>query len=537
MTAIFLQFLSLFGLMVAVGYTAKYHRPLRTAFRTLARHKTACVLLLAIFPIALRLAMLPKLGAPEPFVHDEFSYLLAGDTFPHGRMANPPHPMWIHFETFHEQFLPTYASKYPPGQGVVLAVGQKVFGHPWAGVLISAGLLGASLTWMLQGWLPPAWALLGALIGIATLTTSTYWVDSYWGGAVAATAGCLVMGAYPRLKKKFTVGNSVLFAAGILMLANTRPYEGFVLCACACGALFAGSLKSRSFAWLIPAALVLAAGGAVMARYNDRVTGSPFTMPYLVNEKLYAVAPAFFFMPLRPVPHYNHEVLRKFWSEWDVDYYKRSMADLKMATLLKFIILWQTYVRHELLTIPVLIVPVLLTSRRARFPLALLAVFIAAILIQKGTLSHYTAPIAGTFYLVLTLALHRMYLWRPDGKPTGKLFANVVLASCAFCFAADLVNFGEGAFIGPTDFSAARRSIIAQLEKTSGGHLVLVRYAPQHNLHDEWVYNRADIDASKIVWAREMDPIQDQPLLQYYGERRVWLLEADLQPAKLSVIR
>jgi hypothetical protein len=69
--------------------------------------------------------------------------------------------------------------------------------------------------------------------------------------------------------------------------------------------------------------------------------------------------------------------------------------------------------------------------------------------------------------------------------------------------------------------------------------LVIVRYQPtsgvQHDVDHEWVYNAADIDSSKIVWARDMGDRQNQELLNYFSSRRIWQIDGDSSPPHLEL--
>src|ERR1700683_317145 len=202
----------------------------------LASRKRLAVALIFGVTLGVRLLLLPLLKVPVPAQHDEYSYLMMGDTFAHGRLANPTHPMWLSFETFHISSWPTYSSIFPPAQGMALAVGE-VLGNPWIGVLLSEGAMCAAIVWMLQAWMPARWALLGGMLAWLNLGIVSYWMNSYWGGAMAAIGGALVLGAVPRIQREQRVRDSLILGLGVAILANSRPLEGLIFCLPVAGAL------------------------------------------------------------------------------------------------------------------------------------------------------------------------------------------------------------------------------------------------------------------------------------------------------------
>src|ERR1700722_3948608 len=147
-----------------------------------ARRKKLAILISGAVPLILRAALLPWFAIPEPRVQDEFTFLLGADTLLHGRLANPSHPFWMHFESMHILVRPVYASAFPIAPALFLAAGRLLFGNTWAGVWLSGGVMCAAACWMLQGFLPPRWALLGALLLALRIGVSSYWMNSYWGG-------------------------------------------------------------------------------------------------------------------------------------------------------------------------------------------------------------------------------------------------------------------------------------------------------------------------------------------------------------------
>ena len=120
---------------------AKLFEMIERRGRALASRPGWSVLAVGVFALLLHLALLPVIRVPVPETHDEFSYLLAADTFAHGRLANPTPPMWVHFESIHISLVPTYASMYPPMQGFILWAGRAIGGHPWVGLWLAVAVM------------------------------------------------------------------------------------------------------------------------------------------------------------------------------------------------------------------------------------------------------------------------------------------------------------------------------------------------------------------------------------------------------------
>jgi len=517
-------------------------------FGRLARMRRLSVLSVGAAAILIRLAILPLSPIPKPFIHDEFANLLAADTFSSGRLTNPTHPLWVYFESFHITQRPTYMSMYFPAQGMLLAAGKLLTHSPWAGVCLSAGLMCSAMCWMLQAWLPPGWALLGGVLAIMRLALFSYWIDDYHGGTVAAIGGALVLGALPRVVRRVRVRDGLWMALGVAILANSRPYEGLLLCGPVAFALVGWAMKTHQPIWVLlrraraPTALLLMVA-AMMAYYDYRVFGSPFTLPYQVNRLTYASAPVFFWQQARPEPVYRHKIMRAFYSKSEMgDFlYARTLTGFLYGTVKKLGIVLSFFFGTVLL-LPLIMLPRVVQDRRIRYLIIAGAIFGAGLSMNVWLFPHYVAPFTCGVYAILLQAMRHLRQWRPGCQPSGLALVRTIPALCLMLACLRLYAEPLKLFIprwptmwyGTQPLGLPRAHVLAELDSYAGPQLAIVRYTADHSPFDDWVYNAADIDKAKVVWAREMEPGKSQDLVTYFRDRRAWLVEPDCSPPKIS---
>jgi hypothetical protein len=515
---------------------ARWFRGFENGLARIARHRGLAILGVALFALGIAVALALTIGLPQPKVDDEFSYLLAADTFAHGRLANPPHPLWQHFETFHVIQQPAYASKYPPGQGLILALGQFL-SHPVVGVWLSTAMACAAITWMLMAWLPARWGLLGGLLA-AMHPEVLIWSQRYWGGSLTLAAGALALGGFRRLLRKPCARDAVLMTAGMAATIVCRPYEGGVMTMILLVALafLIGVRKCLAPRIAFPIAIGLAMTGAWTGYYNWRVTGSPTRMPYQVHSSAYMAAPIFVWQSAPPLPAYRHAELRDFHTGWEYRGYARQQSAAGLATglLERTWRLLRSHSRLWFLSLSLVALPwALRRDRWMRRATWIWLLFTAALLQVNWTFFHYAAPVFGLFFVLVIQSMRHLRLWHWHGKSVGLFLAR---GSVILCAVSVLQSWREIASQYQDRWWAQREEVVRRVRQDGGKHLIVVRDAPGIAAAPgfrDWVRNLADLDGPEIVWARAMEAMQDRQLLDYYKDRRAWLLEVGRDDVRL----
>jgi hypothetical protein len=505
------------------------------AWTHLAYRRKTAVAAVFVFALLIRAALLPVLPAPDPVVTDEFSHLLIADTLAHGRLTNPTHPMWLHFESIHIIQKPTYNSDYFPGQGAVLALGKRI-GHPWIAVWVLCAAMCAALCWMLQAWVPPAWALFGAMLAVFRFGIASYWVNGYYGGCLAALAGALALGAYPRLLRDPKVSTSFLFGLGVAVIGYTRPFEGLAVAVPAAVGIAIAMFRGKTPLWIgVPATAVVLAGVLGLLAYSKAVTGDPLKTPYAVNQATYGwpmTLPWFH----TPEVQFRHEELRRYYEyEKDVLDRNRTPFELLKNSTLKGQEIWRFYFGPAL-SIAFVMLPQVWRSRQLRLLWIAAALTVLAALTETGSSPHYAAAGTAAFLALLVECFRRLRGARRQLVFLAPFIMLLILGVRVGLGAMHLpftqkVNFQSWCCVKPGSPNKAR--ILAMLDSTDGKHLALVKPKTDPDNVFQWIYNDADIDASKVVWARDMGAEGNRALIEYFRDRKIWVVDPNVEPATI----
>jgi hypothetical protein len=325
----------------------------------------------------------------------------------------------------------------------------------------------------------------------------------------------------------------MLIGSGLAIFAMSRPFEGLIVAAivtlvvivCCARRKRLPVLFTRTLAGLL---LVVLPACAWLGYYNHRVTGHWWRMPWVEYAQQYMTTPILFGQPPPRNAVFRNDKMRQFHAGYEQQEFARARGAGYFGRLANATReLWENWTRPTTL---VLLAPaamlVLLRPGRggrgcgARFGAA---TFVLLLVLHPALTPwmrpQYLAPAAAGFVLWMTAALRTT---ARAGRVGAALAAGIVAAQLA-------AGVAMSAHFATRDRPPGirRDEIVRELESQPGKQLVLVRYTDSPQLIFEWVYNDADLDAQRVVFARSLDPQSDSELISRFPGRNVWLLLVD----------
>lgn len=300
--------------------------------------------------------------------------------------------------------------------------------------------------------------------------------------------------------------------------------EGFLVSLPVFGTLVWWLVNSREFTLrrklltgLTPMLMIGIAGLASMGLYNQAVTGNATKMPYQLHDGIYSASSLLIWKQPPEPEAYNHPRMERFYLEFGRE---RQLA-MRLPEVYwnnlksKFYLLWRFVPLG--MGISFFAIASLWKDRWARMGLLTIGALLCveSLLASSWMYPHYLAPAMALFYALSVQGLRNLRLWnRPQGW--GKFVVRVVLVYAILRVVPILIHYQR------PQPAHARSVVEKQLLSDDQKDLVIVSYADDYPITRDWVYNAADIDASPIVWARDMGTEKNARLLEYFAGRKIW---------------
>jgi hypothetical protein len=256
----------------------------------------------------------------------------------------------------------------------------------------------------------------------------------------------------------------------------------------------------------------------MLSYYCYRTTGNPVKLPYNVLLEQYMIRRMFY---------WGHNQVRTFRHPALERHYRALLRpEVTPANkVVHFTTRFSIFYFGPVLISVLLMLPWVWRDRKFRPLLACLAVVVFGVSFVEWIHIHYIAPITAVFIALTVQCLRHVRTLRLQGYRFGRAAVIVLVTANLIVTVNHARYFWFNRLHG---WWVTRQNIVDRFAATGQKHLMIVRYADTHPPVWEWIWNAADIDGSSVVWAREMADMR--PLLNYFHDRKVWLVEPDKYP-------